>query len=98
MIAVLDTERLEDVIDSIAARICLANRTGDLESLLDLITSDAISSDDFYDTHKDGKIVVLGIYQVKERGLPGIVKSLGPDKERFEFCLDYKEIVSCPFS
>lgn len=100
----LDTERLEEIIDAVSERIYLANRTGELESLLDdwgfrdLIKNDAVSSDDFYDTHKNGKIVVLGSSQVKEHDLLGIVKNLGLDKDRFEFCLEYKEIVSYPFS
>ena len=100
----LDIERLEDIIDAVTEKIYLANRTGKLESLLDgwglrdLMDNDALSSNDFYDTHKDGKIVVLGSSQVKEHDLLGIVKNLGFDKDRFEFCLEYKEIVNYPFS
>lgn len=100
----LDTERLEDIIDAITKKIYLANRTGELESLLadwglqELINNVVLSSDDFYDTHKNGTIVVIGSSQAKEHDLLGIVKSLGLDKDRFEFCLEYKEIVSYPFS
>ena len=100
----LDTERIEELIDAVTEKIYLANRTGELESLLeqwgllDLITDDAPSSDDFYDTYKDGKIVVLGSPQTKENELLGVIKNLGLDKSRFEFCLDYKKIVSYQFS
>lgn len=99
----LDTERLEDIIDAVTEKIYLANRTGNLESLLsewglqDLMMEEQYSSDNFYDTHKDGTIVVIGASQVKEHDLFGIVKSLGLDKDRFEFCLDYKEIESYQF-
>lgn len=99
----LDTERLEEIIDAVTEKIYLANRTGELDQLLndwgfgDLIQNEC-SSNDYYDTHKDGKIVVLGSSQVKEHDLLGIIKSLGLDKDRFEFCLDYKQIVSYPFS
>lgn len=99
----LDTERLEDIVDAITKKIYLANKTGELEQLLnacgmyDLIQNEC-SSNDCYDTHKDGKIVVLGSFQVKEHDLLGNVKSLGLDKDRFEFCLDYKQIISYPFA
>ncbi len=104
MIIVLDTERLEEIIDTVTEKIYLANRTGELEKLLSnwglssLIKNDAPSSDDFYDTHKDGTIVVIGDSQVKEHDLLGIVKSLGLDKDRFEFCLDHERIKTYQFS
>lgn len=100
----LDTERLEEIIDAVTEKIYLANRTGELESLLSdwglsaLIKNNAPSSDDFYDTHKNGTIVVIGTSQVKEHDLLGIVKNLGLDKGRFEFCLDYKAIETFQFS
>lgn len=100
----LDTERLEEIIDAVTEKIYLANRTGELESLLSdwglssLIKDDAPSSDDFYDTHKDSTIVVIGASQVKEHDLLGIVKNLRLDKDRFEFCLDYKAIETFQFS
>ena len=99
----LDTERLEKLIDKVTEKILIANRTGELDSLLvkwgfsDLIEPET-SSNSFYDTRKDGKIVVLGASQVKERDLLGIVKGLGLDKDRFELCLDYKEIEAYRFS
>lgn len=100
----LDTERIEELIDAVTEKIYLANRTVELESLLkkwellDLITDDVPSSDDFYDTYKDGKIVVLGSPQTKENELLGVIKNLGLNKSRFEFCLDYKKIVRYQFS
>lgn len=55
----LDTERLEEIIDAVTEKIYLENRIGELESLLSdwglsaLIKNNAPSSDDFYDTHKN---------------------------------------------
>lgn len=100
----LDSYQLEELIDKITEKISLANRKGELEELLkkwgmyDLVDDGSSSSDDYYDTYKDGKIVVIGGSQVKEHDLLGIVKSLGLDKNRFEFCLDYKEIESYQFT
>ena len=100
----LNTERLEEVVDAITEKLYLANRTGELESLLSdwglssLIKSDAPRSNDFYDTHKKGTIVVIGDSQVKEHDLLGIVKKLGLDKDRFEFCLDHDKIKTYQFS
>ena len=103
MIALVDSEKLEEIIDAITAKIALANRMNELDSLLEcwglqeLIENNSVSSDDFYDTYKDGTIVVIGASQVKEHDLLGIAKSLGLSKDRFEFCLDYDEIVKFNF-
>lgn len=100
---VLSSDRLEEIIDTVTAKISLANRMGELESLLEnwglqeLIESESQSSGSFYETRKDGKIVVLGGSQVKENDLLGIVKSLGLNKDRFEFCLDYDAIETYNF-
>ena len=40
---------------------------------------------------------MIGNSQVKERDLLGIVKNLGLDKDRFEFCLDYDAIETYNF-
>ena len=94
----LYSDRLEEIIDAVTAKISVANRMGELESLLEswglqeLIDPVPETSASFYDTRKDGKIVVIGESQVKERDLLGIVKNLKLDKDRFEFCLDYDAI------
>lgn len=99
-----DSDRLEKIIDTIVEKITLANRIGQLEKMLEqwgleeLIENEQLSSDDFYDTYKNGKIVVLGGSSVKEKVLLGIIKELGLDKNRFEFCLDYDSIVRYQFS
>lgn len=101
--AVLSSDRLEEIIDIVTAKISLANRLGELESLLEswglqeLIDPVPESSASFYETCKEGKIVVIGDSQVKERDLLGIVKNLGLDRDRFEFCLDYDAIETFNF-
>lgn len=86
----LDYNELEEIIDEINRRVILANRTGDLEALLHQWgLSDLIESPSAYETDKEGKIVVIGESEVKEKILLGIIKELGIDKDRFEFCLEY---------
>ncbi len=99
-----DSEKIEEIVDFVTQKIYLANRTGDLETLLTawglqgLVQDETKSSNDFYDTDKNGKIVVIGASQVKERDLTGVAKSLGIDKDSFEVCIDYKETKSFKFS
>ena len=86
----LDYEELEEIIEKITAKVTYANRLGNLEELLikwELV--DLIPQTSAYETKKDGKIVVVGATEVKENVLNGIIKSLGLEKNRFEFCLDY---------
>ena len=86
----LDWEELEEVIDKITERVTLANRSGDLDDLLIAWGFEELASGPApYETDKDGKIVVIGASEVKENVLSGIVKTLGLEKDRFEFCLDY---------
>lgn len=88
----LDYEELEEIIEKITAKVTYANRLGNLEELLtkwELV--DLIPQTSAYETKKDGKIVVVGATEVKENVLNGIIKSLGLEKSRFEFCLDYEK-------
>lgn len=88
----LDRDELEEVIEAVTAKITLANRTDTLEELLERWgLQDLIRKDSFYDTDPKGKIVVIAGTQVKEKDLLGVVKSLGLDKNRFEFCLEYEK-------
>lgn len=104
MITLLDIECLENIIDAITEKVYSANRMEKLNNLLtdwgltNLIKSEPLGINDFYDTYKDGKIVVIGASQIKENDMLGIAKSLGLDKNRFEFCLDYDKIQSFQFS
>ena len=86
----LDYDELEVIIDAITSKVMLANRTGTLNELLSQWGfDDYLNSDSTYETDPKGKIVVIGGTEVKESVLLGIIKSLGLDKSRFEFCLDY---------
>ncbi|MDT4376956.1 hypothetical protein RO787_26870 [Blautia coccoides] len=86
----LEYEELEELIDTVTSRITLANRMGELETLLEKWELlDLIRSEPVYETKKDGIILVIGDSEVKENNLDGIIKSLGLDKNRFEFCLGY---------
>ena len=86
----LDWKELEEVIDKITGKVTLANRSGNLDDLLIAWGFEGLAYGPApYETDKDGKIVVIGASEVKENVLSGIVKTLGLEKDRFEFCLDY---------
>lgn len=92
----LNIEELEDIIkkvkDSIDGIITLANRTGNLDELLNNMgLASLLHKKSAYETEKNGKIVVIGQSKVKKEILVGIINKLGLDKNRFEFCLDYNE-------
>lgn len=88
----LNIYELEEIIDAITQKIILANRMGNLKSLLHQWGFDNLMNhESAYETNKDGKIVVIGQTEVKLNILQGIVKSLHLDKNRFEFCLDYND-------
>ncbi len=94
----LDYEELEEIIEKITAKITYANRTEDLEELLSgWGVSELLPQMTAYDTMKNGKIVVVGASEVKENVLNGIIKSLGLEKSRFEFCLDYEKAKTFPY-
>lgn len=83
-------KRLPDEITAILARL---NRTGDLENWLEMMNmSDLLNDQNKFESFKNGKIVVVGETHVKEEVLLGVAKTLGLDKNRFEFCLDYEHI------
>lgn len=88
----LGYEELEEVIEAVTAKIMLANRTEILGELLrGWGLQDLIETESVYDTDPKGKIVVIAGSEVKEKELLGVVKSLGFDKSRFEFCLEYEK-------
>lgn len=97
----LDLEELRELEDDIMAALpeklltalTMANRNGRLEELLELLKlSDLLKPRNKYTSYREGKIVVLGATEVKEKELLSIAKNLGVDKRRFEFCLDYNYI------
>ncbi len=100
---------LMDLEDSISGELLgvlsKCNRSGELDKLLNMLCSFGFSNpykSSYYDTevetYKNGKIVVIGESEIKEDLLKGIAKSLGIDKNRFEFCLSYKGAKSFNYS
>lgn len=83
-------EELNDILEVIREKVFIANRMGELDNLLIdwKITTSSLQKD-YYDTYKDGKIVVIGAPTVKEKDLISIIKNYKLDIKRFEFCLDY---------
>lgn len=87
----LDTEELDELLDKINEMVLLANRSGNLEQLLQRIgLQEYAQSHNKYDTYKSGKIVVVGDSEIKSNVLFAVAKELGIEKDRFELCLDYE--------
>ena len=94
----LGYEEIEEIIDKITEKITFANREGTLDNLLiSWGLNDLVQEEPAYDTDKNGKIVVVGASEVKEEVFKGVVKSLGLDKSRFEFDLDYNDLQTYPY-
>lgn len=90
----LDYRELDVIIDIVTEKILEeitnANRSGNLEEILSKWGfSDLYKKEKYYDTEKDGKILLFGYSAIKEKELLGIIKYFGLDKDRFEFYLDY---------
>ena len=85
-------EELEELIDEIAKRITIANRTGTLAQVLDALGMHDLIEPQIVDGDKKGKIVVLGASDVDEKFLLITAGKLGIDKKRFEFCLEYDDL------
>ncbi len=94
---------IEELSDFIRERVTLANRTGELESLIqqweafDIFDKITIPQD-LYETQKEGKIIILGESAINQNEISGIAKTLGLNKDRFEYCLDYEEVKNYNYS
>lgn len=86
----LNIEELEELLDLIKEKVLIANRTGDLNNIILCMGIDVPKKTSAYETYKKGKIVLIGNSKLKEKDFLGIAKTLGVDKNRFEFCLDYE--------
>ena len=70
--------------------ISILNRTGQLDSLLNMlgiVSNDSTS----LPNNRRGKIVIVGESEITKQQLEGIAKECGIAKNRLEFCLDYYE-------
>ena len=96
MLSIEELSELEDAImevlpEKITQILSRTNRTGELNELLKLLgLSGLLGIENKFETYKGGKIVVVGGAETKEDTLISIAKSLGIDKNRFEFCLNYE--------
>ena len=78
------------IADAIVPAIVRANRTDELNDLLELLgMSDLIVNDE---RRIRGKIVVLGKSEVKEGKLRSIARAHGFDGDRIEFFLEYERL------
>lgn len=94
----LEDELMARIPDEITAVLSKLNRTGRLEEFFEMLgMSDLLQEEDDFYSYKDGKIIVVGGTEVKEKVLLGVAKELGLDKNRFEFCLDYEAIQKYDF-
>lgn len=69
--------------------ISILNRTGQLDSLLNMLG--IVNNDSTSLLNRRGKIVIVGDSEVSKQQLEGIAKECGIEKSRLEFCLDYFE-------
>lgn len=71
------------------------NRTDKLNTWLELMgLTNLLQPDTSYFTYRSAKILVIGESQIKLNVLKAIIKNLGIDFNRFEFCLDYNDAKS----
>ena len=68
-----------------------ANRMGVIVKLTELLGIANMLPSNRYQPMRSGRIVVVGASEVPERQLAGVANSLGIDKKRLEFTLDYDE-------
>ena len=98
MLSIDELSELQDRVmeafpDKITGALTLANRKGKLEQLLKLLgMEDLLIHKNKFESCKEGRIVVIGGSRIKEDVLIAIAESMGIDKKRFEFCLDYEAI------
>lgn len=76
------------IADAIVPAIMRANRTDELNDLLELLGMGDLVAQDGRRPH--GKIIVLGASEVKERKLRSIAKAHGISGDRIEFYLEYE--------
>ena len=96
-------ELTEQVLDCFADRlpgaITLANRTGNLRQMLELLEmDDLLPPEGVLDTFSTGTILVIGDSTVSRSKLEEVVRGLGLNLRRFEFVIDYDSASNYKFS
>lgn len=102
MVVLLGIEEIASINDALSKEfegeglinaLTKLNRTGQIGLFLEMLGFGYLmGGDSYYKPLRTGKIVVLGASEVPRDKLEGIGKSLGIDKSRFEFHLDYYEM------
>ena len=94
-------EEMYPIVQQITNDLFIANRSEELEELLvNMGYSYLLKTDNdkiTFDTDKDGIILVIGESFIKKEILLSVAKTLGLNKNRFEFCLDYKDAANYNF-
>ena len=92
MLADLEEKIRFELDENLTRILTVLNQQDRLQEFLQMIGLDDLLQDDReYSCVKNGKIIVLGQCEVHRDKLEGIAKSLGVDKNRFEFYLDYED-------
>ena len=89
-------ERLKNILnDDLLGILTMLNRKEQLEDFLQLVGHpELLPKKMYYQLIKEGKIIVVGRSDVKQKHLEGVAKELGLDVDRFEFYLDYDDGIS----
>ena len=98
-LAELEDNILQALPDRITEALTLANRRGELENLLRLLhLSDLLEAEETLETYRTGKILIIGESDVKDEVILSIGKSLGLEKNRFEFVTEYDKAKSFEYT
>ena len=95
MLGIEELEALEENIraeidENLTGILTRLNREGKLDDLLQLLNIQPIE-ESHYLCYDNGTIIVIGESKVSETDLIGVAKSMGFNKNRFEFYLDYED-------
>jgi hypothetical protein len=97
--AELEDNIIQVLPDRITEALTLANRSGELDDLLRLLRmTDLLEPEDTLETYRSGKIMVIGESDVKDDVMLAIAKSLGLEKNRFEFVTEYDKAKAFEFT
>lgn len=83
--------KIKDLLDDrLLPALTKLNRVGRLDELLNLLDMpELMQSNQIYQAPKNGKILVIGQCDIKQNVLTAVAQSIGLDKSRFEFELEY---------
>ena len=101
MVKILDYKEvellIEEVIQKVRVDIITANRSGNLEEILNRYNY-VEEQEKWYSYPNISKMIVIGSIEVKEKEVLGCLKAFGIDKNRVEFYTDYEKLTNMNFS